>query len=312
MRTAAAFEPVRSRGCWGWPARWAAASLAALSVAGCSVVSVAYERLPSLVVWRLDGLWDLEADQRQGLEAAARRWHAWHRAEQLPAIVELLRRWQGLAAGAPDAATVCREADTVRTLLQQASERTAEDLARWLPTLTDTQLAHWQARLAEGDEEWRRDWGHADPERGRRLQRTRERLEMFYGRLDSAQRRALRAQLQSMPYRPDLAWAERQRRQSDWLETARGLRGQPPEVAVAQVRALWARTWRSPDPELAAYQDEVWSAGCRWLADWHERQATPEQRARAVARLQAYEREVGARLGNRGIDGRAIGVASRP
>jgi hypothetical protein len=312
MRIPAAPKPIRSQGCWRWPARWAAASLAVLSVAGCSVVSVAYDRLPTLVVWRLNRLWDLEPAQRRGLETAARGWHAWHRAEQLPAIAELLQRWQGLAEGTPDAATVCREADAVRALLQEASERTVEGLARWLPTLTDAQLAHWQARLADADEEWHRDWGHADLERGVGLQRTRERLEMFYGRLDATQRRWLRAQLQSIPYRPDLVWAERRRRQADWLETARRLRGQSPEVAVAQVRALWVRTWRSPDPELAAYQDALWRAGCRWLAEWHTRQATPEQRARAVSRLQAYEREVRALLNDRGIDDRAIGVASRP
>jgi hypothetical protein len=82
--------------------------------------------------------------------------------------------------------------------------------------------------------------------------------------------------------------------------------------ATPLVRVLWARTWRSPDPELAAYQDALWRAGCRWLAEWHTRQATPEQRARAVSRLQAYEREVRALLNDRGIDDRAIGVASRP
>ncbi|MDM7457113.1 MAG: DUF6279 family lipoprotein [Tepidimonas sp.] len=282
---------------WRAMGRWMAVGVVAVAAAGCSVIGLSYNRLPTLVMWRLDSLWDLDADQRQGLDAAARRWHQWHRREQLPVIAALLQRWQTLLVGPLDAGTVCREADAVRALLYQATDRTVDDLARWLPTLTDAQLAHWRERLAEGDREWRRDWGEADIDRGVRLSRTRERLEMFYGRLDEAQRRWLRERLRAVDPRPDQAWAERQRRQNDWLETARRLRGQAPERAVAEVRALWARTWQSPDPVLAAHQASVWVEGCNWLADWHA-QATPEQRARVASQLQAYERDIRALIPN--------------
>lgn len=278
-------------------ARWLTIGALAVSVTGCSLVSLAYNRLPTVLMWRIDGLWNPDTAQHRGLRDAVERWHAWHRREQLPAMADLLQRWRGLATGTPDAATVCREAEQVRALLRQATDRTVEDLARWLPTLTDEQLAHWRGRLAEGDEEWRRDWGQPDIDRGERLSRTRERLEMFYGPLDDAQRRWLRDRLARNGYQPDQAWAERQRRQTDWLATASRLRGLSPEAATAEVRALWARTWRSPDPALAAYQDAVWTQGCTWLADWHAR-TTPEQRAKAVAQLDAYEREFRALASN--------------
>lgn len=309
MHTPAPPPHARPPGRWQTLGRWAAAGLVAVAVTGCSVVGLAYNRLPTVLTWRLDSLWDLDTTQRQGLDDAARRWHAWHRREQLPAIAALLQRWQTLAAGTPDAATVCREADAVRALLRQATDRTTDDLARWLPTLTDAQLAHWRERLADGDEGWRRDWGQADIDRGQRLPRARERLEMLYGRLDDAQRRWLRERLQATDHQPDLAWAERQRRQTDWVETTRRLRGQAPEAATAEVRALWGRTWRSPDPVLAAHQDAAWTAGCAWLADWHAR-ATAEQRARAVAQLQAYEREVRALLANGVANGGLPGAAN--
>lgn len=296
---------------WQAVGRWLGAGVLALAVAGCSVVGLAYQQLPTVLMWRLDSLWDLQGDQRAGVDEAVRRWHAWHRREQLPAVAALLQRWQALAAGTPDAATVCREADAVRALLREATDRTVDDLARWLPTLTDAQLAHWRARLDDADAEWRRDWGQSDIDRGLRLRRTRERLEMFYGRLDDEQRRWLRERLRALEVRPELAWAERQRRQADWLETARRLRGLPTAQATADVRALWARTWRSPDATLAAYQDAAWFAGCAWLADWHAR-ATPAQRARAVAQLQAYEREVRALMGNGVSNGSLLGTTNRP
>ena len=270
----------------------------ALAVAGCSVVGLAYNRLPTVMMWRLDSDWDLDPVQQRGLDEAVRRWHAWHRQEQLPAAADLLARWQMLARQTPDEATVCREADAVRALLHAATERTADELARWLPTLTDAQLAHWRARLQRADEEWRRDWGQTDIDRGLRLSRVRERLEMFYGRLDERQRDWLRQRLADIGYRPDLAWAERQRRQNDWLQTARRLRGLDAAAAQAEVRALWARTWRSPDAALAAYQDAQWRATCRWLAQWHA-QAEPTQRERAAAQLAAYERKLRALAGDR-------------
>lgn len=295
----------------GGLARWLAAGAMALAVAGCSVLGLAYDRLPTVLLWRLDSLWDLDAAQRRGLDEAARRWHQWQRREQLLAIAALLQRWQTLAAGPLDAETMCREAEAVRSLLRQATDRTADDLARWLPTLTDAQLAHWGERLAEGDQTWRRDWGAADIDQGVRLRRTRERLEMLYGRLSEEQRRWLRERLQAIDVRPDLAWAERQRRQADWLDTARRLRGQAPDVAAADVRALWSRTWRSPDPVLAAYQDQTWMQTCAWLADWHAR-ATPEQRSRAVAQLQAYERELRALAASGASNGTTLGAGNGP
>ena len=287
---------------WRALGRWVAVGVVALAAAGCSVIGLTYNRLPTVVMLRLDSFWDLDASQRQGLEEAARRWHQWHRREQLPLIADLLRRWQTLVAGPLDAETVCREADTVRALLRQATDRTVDDLARWLPTLTDAQLAHWRERLVAADRDWLRDWGESDIDRGVRLSRARQLLEMFYGRLDEDQRRWLRARLMAMDPRPDLAWAERQRRQNDWMDTARRLRGLAPEAAVAEVRALWARTWQSPDPALAAHQASVWRHGCAWLADWHA-QASPQQRARAASQLQAYERDIRALISHGGAPG---------
>lgn len=127
-------QPLRPAPPHRWRAlrRWVAVGVVAAAAAGCSVIGLAYNRLPTVVMWRLDSLWDLNAPQRQGLDEAARRWHQWHRREQLPAIAALLRRWQTLVVGPLDADTVCREADAVRALLHQATDRTVDDLAHWL------------------------------------------------------------------------------------------------------------------------------------------------------------------------------------
>ncbi|MGQ9724504.1 MAG: DUF6279 family lipoprotein, partial [Tepidimonas sp.] len=108
MRTFASSPRAQRPGRWQSLKRWAALGLVSVAVTGCSIVGLAYNRLPTVLIWRLDSLWDLDTAQRQGLDDAVRRWHAWHRREQLPAIAALLQRWQTLAAGPPDAAAVCR------------------------------------------------------------------------------------------------------------------------------------------------------------------------------------------------------------
>lgn len=77
--------------------RWVAVGVVAAVAAGCSVIGLAYNRLPTVVMWRLDSLWDLDAPQRQGLDEAARRWHRWHRRERLASGCRWLADWHAQA-----------------------------------------------------------------------------------------------------------------------------------------------------------------------------------------------------------------------
>ena len=92
------------------------------------------------------------------------------------------------------------------------------------------------------NQRWREEWLDGTPEEllQRRLKRTLERYEDFYGRLDPAQRSLLRARLASSGFDPRLAWAERQRRQQDILRVLQEHRSGDRPAHIKAETATWA------------------------------------------------------------------------
>ncbi|NIC43688.1 DUF6279 family lipoprotein [Aquabacterium sp. A08] len=266
-------------------ARWAAAALA-MTLAGCSLVSVAYNRLPTLAHWRLDGLLNLDRTQSAAVRADLAQWHAWHRRQHLPQYAQTLARWQVLAGADVTAQQVCAEWPRLSGWLDEAGAQALPWLARLAGGLTPAQLAHWQGRHAERLAEFRADFvapaGEVAP---RRLDKAVERLEMLYGRTSPAQRDWLRQRLQRSAFDPERAVAERERQHAVLLEAVRRIQAGAP--AEAEARAAWARWWQPPDSAQQA-QQAAWRAdSCAFLAEWHQR-TTPEQRHHAQQKLQGF------------------------
>lgn len=262
----------------------------AILLAGCSLGTLAYNRLPTWVYWRLDGLLDLSDTQAALVRPALREWHDWHRREHLPRYAEALRQWQQLALDDLSAEQTCRTFEQVRGWAHEAADRFLPAMAALAPTLSDAQLDHWGRQQRRQDAEFAEAFGDAPGAVSpRRLQRAIDRAEMFYGRLDDAQRAWLRERLARSAFDPQRALEERQRRHAEAREAVQRIRaGQDP---LRQVRAVWANTLQSPRESYRLYSERLVRDGCAQFAELHNR-TTPEQRQRAVQRLQAFERDV--------------------
>ena len=68
------------------------ALLLALALAGCSSLSLAYNQLPFLGGLWIDSYLDLDSTQQARMKDKLRAWQAWHRREELPQWVALLRQ----------------------------------------------------------------------------------------------------------------------------------------------------------------------------------------------------------------------------
>ena len=108
---------------------------------------------------------------------------------------------------------------------------------------------------------------------------------------------ALRSGLVSSVYDTELTHAERVRRQQDLLQTLRQITGAggtaaKPSAAEAStaLRSYVERSVNSPNPAYRAYNDRIILESCTLFAQLHTT-TTPDQRARAVRRLAAYERD---------------------
>ena len=82
---------------WVRLARIIGVLLAAAALAACSTLKLAYNNLPELSYWWLDGYLDFGGAQTPRVRDDLAELLAWHRRHELPRLVELLRGAQALA-----------------------------------------------------------------------------------------------------------------------------------------------------------------------------------------------------------------------
>lgn len=285
-------------------ARIAGAGLLALALAGCGVVRLAYNQAPNWTAMWIDSYATLDEEQGPRARDAVGAWFRWHRSTQLPQYAGMLARLQAQVLDDTTGAALCRWEPELRQRAAAALAQTVVPATELALTLKPAQLRHIEQRFERSNKKFRGDYlqPDLDDRRKERLERTVERLEKLYGRLDDAQRERLSRALAASPYDAEVWQQERLARQRDTLQTLRTLTGNgralPAPVAQAEVEALMGSWLRSSRPAYAAYQREVTQSNCAWLAELHN-STTPEQRRHARDKLRGWE-----------MDARALGAAT--
>lgn len=212
-------------------------------------------------------------------------------------VADFLQGMQRTAPADTTAQDVCKWFDDVRLRIDAVVTQAEPGAVALAMSLRPEQIKHIESRLDKGNAKWRRDWAAGDrAERlDKRLNKSVERAEQFYGTLDDKQRAVLQAAIARSDFDPERSYAERQRRQQDLLQTLRTLgtgNGAQPTVAqaTAALRGYRERLIRSPDPVYRAYVEAAIQDNCRAYAQLHNCTTAP-QRARAIERLAAYERD---------------------
>jgi Family of unknown function (DUF6279) len=274
----------------GWR-RWLVNCILALSLVGlggCSLIETTYNQSPFLLQWWLDRQLDLDSQQKHHLKGDLRALLAWHRQIQLPQVV---RSVQGLIEIAPADLTptqTCAFQNEVWQSLPLLAQQAGAVLARTALSLRPEQITHLRKYFEEDNAKWREEWleGHEDERLQRRLKRSLERVEDYYGQLDTTQKTLLRETLRRSPYQPTIAWQERQRRQRDMIETLERIRLGQPELKMAQAE-LGDLIVRMFNPPIEAHRVHVQAnahALCAATSRIHNAMR-PEQRQRALNKL---------------------------
>jgi len=261
---------------------------------GCSAVKLGYNNAPSLTYWWLDSYIDFSSEQTAPVRDSLAALHAWHRQNELPAYAELLQQMQRLAAADVTPQQVCALLAPVRGHMQGLGEQAAEGLSRLVPTLQPGQLRHLALQYDKHNQKWREEWLDGSPDEllERRLERTVDRYEEFYGGLNDAQRTLLRQRVTASSFDPRLAWAERLRRQQDTLRTFQEQRdGERPAHTKAEMLALVRRSLDSPDAAYRSQFERMLQDGCQTLAALHN-SASAAQRSHLQEKLQDYEADL--------------------
>lgn len=251
-----------------------------------------YDNAVQLSMWRLDSFLDLSRAQSPAVRQSLDTYFDWHRSTQLPQWSAFLATLRPVLAGPVTSDVACSWFDQGRERINPSIDRFLVQAADVLPTLTEVNFKALEQHYAQTMQELREEFTQADPakRRAQRLERSVDRAEQIYGRLEEPQRRVIAAALETMAFDTEAWLAESQRRQADTLQTLRRLATDKPdrEKRLAALRELTERSQRSPDPAYRAYQQRLTQSNCMMAAQIHNA-TTPAQRARAQQKLQGWE-----------------------
>jgi hypothetical protein len=268
--------------------------LALVTLAGCSTIKVVYNNSDDLLYWWVDAYVDLQDGQKQLTRDTLTELQRWHRQQQLPEYVALLQKMRAMAPHDVTPAQVCAVTEEMKTSVTTLLRFVEPDSTRLAVQFTPEQMRNVRKRFDKNKADWRKDWLDPEPEDRlkHRNKQTLNRLEDFYGRLDAPQREVLRRWLSASVFDPVLSFAERERRETDTLQTLQRMTQEG--SATAQAQALWhglvERSFNSPNERYRTYNRELWLENCDGFAKLHN-STTPAQRKRLVESLQGYEND---------------------
>lgn len=261
-----------------------------------------YNQAPTLAYWWLDSYVDFDDPQTHQARVAIERWFDWHRRTQLPDLATLLARAQADVRRDATPQQTCRWWGELRQRSVFAVDQALPDIAKLAATLTPAQLRHVEQRYGKSNSEFRDEF--LDGDRSQRLERsvkrTVERAEMLYGRLDDAQREALKRRLAESPFDPERWMAERLARQRDALALLGRIASDElsKEQAVVALRAYVATWNHSPREDYRRYAEQLEQFNCRVAAAVHNG-TTPAQRQHAAGKLKGWEEDARALMAQR-------------
>lgn len=259
---------------------------AAALFGGCAAIRIAYDNADHWVKWRASSYLELEPAEREALHDLVEDFHAWHRANALPRYAKLADEAARRLADNASREDLVWGYDSLRTQVRESMRVAAERVAPLLDRVGPDQLAHIERGFADDNRKFAKEYlrGSEAERRKRRAKRTIERLEDWVGRLSQAQVERVRQYSEQAPLPDELRDRDRKRMQREFIEMVRAgeARKRLPDFVVH-----WER---GRDPAYAAAH-EAWKQALFALLHDIDRSLTPEQRARAVARLRAYSED---------------------
>lgn len=285
-----------SRMRWVSLARIIGVLIAGFALAACSTLKLAYNNLPELSYWWLDGYLDFDGAQTPRVRDDLAELLAWHRRHELPRLVELLRAAQALAPEDITPQQACEFAGQIRERLLAVAVQAEGPGTGLALSLGEAQLQQLERKYAKNNTEYRKEWLERSRARWqeKRYEQFLERYEDFYGRLEPAQRELLKQQVAESRFDPPAFDAERRRRQQEVLALLRRFQTErtPPAEARAAIHAYVLRIAQPLPGPWRERQQTLQQEGCRNMAALHN-STSAAQREQAVRRLRAYERDFG-------------------
>ncbi len=267
------------------------AVVAAIAVSACGMIKTGYRNGDTVGLFMMSRYFDLTSEQKEFVKPKLRALLAWHKTTQLPDYTALATELQRMAAQPISDDEVTTLAEQMRRRAYATVDHAMPDMADIALRLTPDNIKALQDKFADDDADFRKDYLKGDLEKRQeaRYKKTLERVEEWYGSFSKEQRIAIRQFSDARPLDNAILLSERQRRESDIIDLLKRVEREKPsrEAVVAMLRGVAERFDQSPDPVKRAFVDSLHRATDGMNSRIHNL-ATPQQRARAVAKLQEW------------------------
>ena len=281
-------------------ARVAAGVALAALLGGCAMARIAYNNAEPLVRYSANDYFDLDEAQNEQFRKRLPQFHDWHRRTELPVYADLLRTAAKRGADGVSREDLTWAAEELRARYRVVITKAVEDAAPILVTLTPTQIAELERRLARANAKYAREFLPADADRRFRVQakRLEGRFKDWTGTLSDEQEDRIGRFVKAHMPTTQLRFENRKRWQSEAVGLIRQLR------TAAELAPRLADIFLQPaDHRLPEYVQAraAWESDLMDLILDVDRILTPEQRAHALQRVQGYAEDFEALYEKKGV-----------
>ena len=260
------------------------AALTALALLqGCSAIRVVYSNADTVIRWQAKSYFDTHDSASEELDQRIAAFLGWHRAVALPQYAKVAMEAAARVEGGLTRADVDWFYATLEAQAREGLRAGAAEAAPLLDRLEPDQLQHFEQRLGEENRKFERENLRGGPaeRRQRRLKRSIERLEDWFGNLAQEQKALVQRYNDNAPMLNEMRDRDRRRRQ---VELVAMLRAREARRRLAD----WAVAWdRDREPAYGAAFRE-WRTAYTGMIVALDKTLTAEQRRAAAARLRGF------------------------
>jgi hypothetical protein len=262
--------------------------LVALAIAGCgAVMKVAYNNGGLAVRMMANDYLGLQGEQTALSRAQIDRFHQWHRRTEMPEYATLLDGAAARVAKGLKREDIVWAIRNLRARYKVLAEHAVEDAMPVVATLGPDNYVALEKKFAENNAKYARENLSSDPRKRERahMKKIVGRFEEWTGDLSEEQKALVAAYVRASPRYTSVQFEDRKMRQGQLLQKLKTQRGNP--ALRDELRRFFAEIETRHGPEYDRLAREQEERAIQLMLDM-DRTLTPDQRDRAVKRLQKY------------------------
>ena len=264
----------------------------ALTQMAYSNAAFAYNQLPPMLTWMIDGYVDMSGEQKEWMRDRVARIMNWHRSHELP---EYRRFLEHVLAETSEPFTVAEISQAYRDLRKHyraTVEQVLPDAADFLLRLDTAQVAQMEEKFNDDNKKFVKESlkGTPDQRRARRVKQFIGHLDGWLGSVSDAQKEIVERHYAEIPDLVEERLADRKVRHSETLALIRAKPSREQMVAGLHRLIIDSDSWRRPEyvKKLADRDQHFFELLSKVSAT-----LSAEQRAHLQGRIRSYMKDIG-------------------